>query len=134
MNRQHKFGIDRCVIAFLCVAMISRIITEDVSVIAFFSVISLGVAIYDVYDVVEKEYRFYERFYIVRGGFIVGAVISTILIGIIAFFKTGISNLLVDELSILALLVSIPKDYYCYLLGRFIVGNEVKEIDERGNY
>lgn len=121
----YKSGRDICITVFLIVTMILRLMTENASLFAFFAVISFVAAVYDVYIAIEKDYSYYgRRFLIVRGAFIVSGVFCTIIMAIAVIFRWEINTLVVDELSMLALLASLPKELHCYLLGRYIRGSE----------
>ena len=122
---QYKSGKDICISVFLIVTMILRLMTENTNLFAIFALISFVVAVYDIYVSVEERYGHYgRRFLIVRGAFIVGAAIGAVAVAITAIFKCNISTLVVDELSILALLASLPKELFCRLLGNYIHRNE----------
>lgn len=129
MNRKmrYDFGRDILISVFLIVTMIARCFTENVNLFAFFALVSLFAAIFDIYITIEKEYIYYRRFYVVRGAFIVGGILSMIVLAVLIIFKWKINSLVMDELSILALLVSLPKELICYLLGMYIQGK--KEIE-----
>lgn len=124
-NRQYKSGRDICISVFLIAIMILRLVTENTVLFAGFAFISFIAAVYDIYVAIEREFSCYRtRFFIVRGIFIVGGIVCTILVAVAVIFKWNIDPLVVDELSILALLASLPKELHCYLLGNFIRGSE----------
>ena len=118
-NRQYKSGRDICISVFLIAIMILRLVTENTALFALFALISFIAAVDDIYVAIEREFSCYRtRFLIVRGTFVVGAIVCTILV------SWNINPLVVDELSILALLASLPKELHCYILGNFIRGSE----------
>lgn len=124
-NRQYKSGRDICISVFLIAIMILRLVTENTALFALFALISFIAAVDDIYVAIEREFSCYRtRFLIVRGTFVVGAIVCTILAAVAIIFSWNINPLVVDELSILALLASLPKELHCYILGNFIRGNE----------
>lgn len=124
-NRKYKSGRDICISVFLIAIMILRLVTENTVLFAGFAFISFITAVYDIYVAIEREFSCYRtRFLIVRGTFIVGGILCTILVAVAVIFKWNINSLVVDELSILALLASLPKELHCYILGNFIRGSE----------
>lgn len=124
-NRKYKSGRDICISVFLIAIMILRLVTENTVLFAGFVFISFITAVYDIYVAIEREFSCYRtRFLIVRGTFIVGGILCTILVAVAVIFKWNINPLVVDELSILALLASLPKELHCYILGNFIRGSE----------
>lgn len=126
--KTYKSGRDICISVFLVVTMALRLVTENASLFAVFALISLVAAVYDIYIAIEREYSYYRRrFFIVRGVFIVGGVFCTIIVAIAAIFRWNVNALVVDELSILALLASLPKEFHCHLLGKYIRGSEEKQ-------
>lgn len=127
--KPYKSGRDICISAFLVVTMILRLVTENAGLFAVFALISLVAAVYDIYIAIEREYNYYRRrFSIVRGAFIVGGAFCTIIVAIAVIFRWNVNALVVDELSILALLASLPKELHCRLLGRYIRGSEEKQL------
>lgn len=125
VNKQYKLGRDICVSVFLIVTMLLRVITSNTGLFAFFAFVSFIAAVYDIYVTVERDYSLHKkRFLIVRGAFLIGAIICTVLVTVAVVFQWNIDPLVVDELSILALLASLPKELHCYLLGKFIRGRE----------
>lgn len=126
--KPYKSGRDICISVFLVVTMVLRLVTENASLFAVFALISLVAAVYDIYIAIEREYSYYRRrFSIVRGAFIVGGVFCTIIVAIAVIFRWNVNALVVDELSILALLASLPKEFHCHLLGKYIRGSEEKQ-------
>ena len=124
-NRKYNSGRDICISVFLIAIMILRLVTENTVLFAGFAFISFITAVYDIYVAIEREFSCYRtRFLIVRGTFIVGGILCTILVAVAVIFKWNINPLVVDELSILALLASLPKELHCYILGNFIRGSE----------
>ncbi len=126
--KPYKSGRDICISVFLIVTMILRLATENASLFAAFALISLIAAVYDIYIAIERDYSYYRRrFSIVRGAFIVGGVFCTIIVAITVIFRWKVNALVVDELSILALIASLPKELHCHLLGKYIQGSEEKQ-------
>lgn len=124
-NRKYKSGRDICISVNGIAIMILRLVTENTVLFAGFAFISFITAVYDIYVAIEREFSCYRtRFLIVRGTFIVGGILCTILVAVAVIFKWNINPLVVDELSILALLASLPKELHCYILGNFIRGSE----------
>lgn len=128
-DKPYKSGRDIFICVFLIATVILRLATENTSLLAVFAFISFAVAVYDVYIAVEKYFSYYRRrFLIVRGAFIVGGVFCAIIVAIAVVFRWDVNSLVVDELSILALLASLPKELYCHLLGKYIRKSEEKQL------
>lgn len=122
-EKEYKSGKDIIVMVLLIVSMVLRLCTEKPGILVIFSFISFVVAAWDIYSEVEDTYGYYkQRFLIVRGTFILGAGLCAVIVMVVFFCNVSISKLAADELSILALLVSLPKDMYCYVLGKYIQG------------
>lgn len=119
-KKRYKSGRDICISAFLIATMILRFFTENAILLAIFAVISFVAAVYDVYISVEEKYGYYKKFLVVRGAFIISAVICTIIAASIIIFKFEVGSLVVDELSMLALFASLPKELHCRILGNYI--------------
>ena len=108
--------------------MILRLVTENTGLFASFALASLVAAVLDVYIAIERDYRYYgRRFMIVRGAFIVCGVLCTVGVTFAVFLRWEVNAVVVDELSILALFVSLPKDLHCHLLGKYIRGGGKKQ-------
>ena len=126
-KKQYKSGKDICVSVFLIVTMILRLLTENTELLTIFAVVGFIVAIYDIYTEVEKNYNYYgKRFFIVRGGFIVAGICCAIAVASMIILKIEVDTLVLDELSILSLLASLPKDLHCHLIGSYIRGRKEK--------
>lgn len=122
-TKQYKSGRDICVSVFLIVTMILRLKTSNTSLFTFFAFISFIAAVYDIYVTVERDYSFHKkRFLIVRGAFLIASIVCTVLVSVAVLLQWKIDSLVVDELTILALLASLPKELHCHLLGKYIRG------------
>ena len=120
-----KLGLDIFMFVFLLTTIITRFFTENTNLFAFFAFISFSVAVYDIYAEIEIEYKDYgKRFFIVRGAFIVSGILCAVIVSVITMFGFAVDPLVVDELSILALLACLPKNLYCYILRKYIHGWE----------
>lgn len=123
-KKWYTSGRDICISIFLIATMILRIFTENATLFAVFAFVGFIAAVYDIYISTKENYGYYSRFLIVRGAFIIGCAICTIIVAIIVILNCSVSSLVVDELSILALLASLPRELHCRMLGNYIQNKE----------
>lgn len=125
-RKDYRSGMDICEIIILCIFFLIRFFIESQNLMTIIAFAGFGFATYDIYAEVRKEFNPYShRFLIVRGFFL---VLASLYSAFAAFFTVcfacniKISSIVSDELSIFALLLSLPKNLYCYLLGRYLKG------------
>lgn len=123
-KKRYTSGRDICISTFLITTMVLRLFIENAALFTVLAVFSFIAAVYDVYLSVEENYGCYRKFLVVRGAFLVGAVTCVIVVAVFVILSRGASTKVIDELSLLALFASLPKELHCRLLGNYIQGNK----------
>lgn len=103
---------------------------EDTNVIiGFIGYAGLVFSGLDLYWDLSKRYKKKDRFNCIRG---VAIVFALILAGLCVYFifKKTISSKCSDIFTILALMVSLPKDLYLFLIGKYINKGEIYDGNE----
>ena len=119
-----KIVIDLLTTVFLGIIIILRILEKDSGIIGTLTYVSILIAVYDLYVKVEKEYSDYGiNFLEIRGCFILFGVLGMILLALIIVGVITLSSKMIDVLSIIALLISLPGELHCVLIGKFIKRN-----------
>ncbi len=119
-----KIIVDLLTLVFLIIIIVLRILDRDSGVIGILTYVSILIALYDLYVKVEKEFFEYGKSFLeVRGCFILIEISGTILFALIVVKVITLSSKIVDLLSIIALLISLPGELYCFLIGKFIKRN-----------
>ena len=119
-----KIIIDLLTFVFLSIIIILRILEKDSGSIGILTYISILIALYDLYVKVEKEFFDYgKKFLEIRGCFILIEILGTILFALIIAGVITLSAKTVDLLSVIALLISLPGELHCFLIGNFIKQN-----------
>ena len=119
-----KIVIDLLTAVFLGIIIILRMLERDSGFIGTLTYVSILIAIYDLYVKVEKEYSDYGRDFLeIRGCFILLEVLGTVLLALIIVGVITLSSKMIDVFSIIALLISLPGELHCFLIGKFIKRN-----------
>ena len=119
-----KIVIDLLTTVFLGIIIILRILEKDSGIIGTLTYVSILIAVYDLYVKVEKEYSDYGiNFLEIRGCFILFGVLGMILLALIIVGVITLSSKMIYVLSIIALLISLPGELHCFLIGKFIKRN-----------
>lgn len=119
-----KIVIDLLTFVFLSIIIIFRILEKDSEIIGTLTYVGVLIAVYDLYVKVEKEYSDYGiDFLEIRGFFIMLEVLGIIFLALIIVGAITLSSQMIDVLSIIALLISLPGELHCFLIGKFIKRN-----------
>lgn len=116
-----KVIIDLLTVVFLGIIIFLRVFEKDSGIIGILTYVSILIALYDLYVKIEKKFGEYgERFLEVRGSFILLAILGTVMFTVILAGVVILSSKIIDLFSIVALLISLPSELYCFLIGKFI--------------
>ena len=127
MNKNDKGIIEICAMFALLFALTLRPFINNSLFMTTLSLTSIFIALWDIYKEVEKEYNhFGRRFLIFRGVIITLFIILLLAVIAVIMWKLQFNKTEEDELTILVLLLCLPKDYYCYLIGEAIKGRDIK--------
>lgn len=127
MKREYRPEKDLAILAFLLTICILRFVANNNELFAVLSLISVFIAVYDVYMSIESEYEIYGgRFFIVRGIFVCLCIFSAIIMASLLVTRVQLPDKVYDELTTIALLICLPKELYCYIIGKYIKNEEDK--------
>lgn len=116
-----KILIDLLTFVFLSIIIFLRVFEKESGIIGILTYVSILIALYDLYVKVEENFCDYgKRFLEIRGLFIVLEILGTILFALIIGGVITLSPKIVDLFSLVALLISLPGELYCFLIGKFI--------------
>lgn len=119
-----KIVIDLLTFVFLVIIIVLRILEKDSGIIGTLTYVGILIAVYDLYLKVAKEYSDYGvYFFEIRGCFILLEVLGIIFLALIIVGAITLSSKMIDVLSVIALLVSLPGELHCFLIGKFIKRN-----------
>ena len=127
MNNNDKGIIEICALFALLFVSILRPFCNNPSLMTTMSLISIFIALWDIYKDVEKEYNhFGRRFLIFRGVLILLYIILLAIVIATIMGKVQFNDIQEDEITILVLLLCLPKDFYIHLIGLLIKGRDIK--------
>lgn len=116
---------DQVVFFCLLTLIVVRIVITSVTWMGIVSYIGLVIAIWDFYKDIEDEFIFYAKFYTVRGVFILLFIVLMILGILMIISIISIDDRIVDVLTLLTLLISLPKKFLCSIIAAYIIGGKI---------
>lgn len=125
MKKSDSILRDQVVFFCLLTLIVVRVVFTSVTWMGIVSYIGLMIAIWDFYKDIEDEFIFYAKFYTVRGIFILIFIVLMILGVLMTINIIPIDSRIADVLTILTLLISLPKNFLCSIIAEYIIGGNI---------